>query len=251
MQDNAVDWWDGLSQEIKINIDQLKLAFQNYFGSGQEAAVVALSDLPNMEQRLESMVSFGARLKLALSQIDPKMKEELKLYFFNTHAREDVAHEVSRYKPDTLNRAVSYAIYLERTDKTVQSQYGNRRGIITRAPFSTPAALQQPTPITTPSDNTIPIEVDSNIQKYKNHKYNQKHYSNFAKIEFCAEKSQIWKELRMGVKDLLLIMLIGSHSPNELIIPSLILMEKHAINLHDARCIDFPLQCYNSFHRFK
>ena len=158
MEDDAVDWYDSLPETTKGNYIHLKETFQTHYGGGIQQTVVELSNLPNLKQKLESMVTFGARLKLALNRIDSSMKEEMRLYFFNLHANEKVAREVSHFKPNTLDDAIQYAIYLERIDKTVNAQ----TNFLNLGPPSAPPGLQQPA---TTNTNYSPMEVDLNQQQ--------------------------------------------------------------------------------------
>ncbi|KAI8136623.1 hypothetical protein BJV82DRAFT_584388 [Fennellomyces sp. T-0311] len=166
MHKDAVYWWDSLTEAEKGNYTTIKEAFTQYFGGGEEAAVMALGELPRLQQKNESMVTFGARLKLALSRIDSQMKEELKLYFFHSHARDEVAKEVSRYKPATLDKAIQYAIYLERTDKTAEAQNRSKARILSGPMLSAPTMNHPVAAPPSAPDTATPMEdVQMNAQR--------------------------------------------------------------------------------------
>ncbi|KAI8136622.1 hypothetical protein BJV82DRAFT_675939 [Fennellomyces sp. T-0311] len=54
MQGQAVYWWDSLSDIEKADYASIKTAFTTYFGGGDEAAVLTLTDLPKLKQNTES-----------------------------------------------------------------------------------------------------------------------------------------------------------------------------------------------------
>ncbi|KAI7850729.1 hypothetical protein BDC45DRAFT_591235 [Circinella umbellata] len=161
---------------------------------------MALFDLLNMKQRSESMISFGARLKLALNSIDATMRKELKLYFFQNHVRDDVAKKVSRHMPSSLDQAIQYAIYLERTDKTAMAQNRSKTRFFNAPTLTTPPVFNQLTDSTPKdsADTATPMEdIQTNIQSKRKKHFN----SQQATTQKFKGKCHHCKKTRYKIKD--------------------------------------------------
>ncbi|KAG2215021.1 hypothetical protein INT45_000032 [Circinella minor] len=199
LQQDAIYWWDTLTELQQQSFTEIKKAFIDYFGGCEQTVVMALFDLPNLKQKSESMISFSARLKLALNHIEAKMREELKLYFFQNHVQEEVAKEVSRHKPATLDQAIQYAIYLERTDQTAHIQNCTRNRYYLGPSLTSPPTYNQPTETLSKeiTDSATPMEdVQMNIQRKGKHKYtNYDTTKKFkGKCHFCKKTGHKIKE---------------------------------------------------------
>ncbi|KAG2222657.1 hypothetical protein INT45_013471 [Circinella minor] len=190
MQESAVHWWDALDDATKGSYKVAKTAFVAYFGGGQEVTATALTELANMQQGSESMVSFGARIKVTLAKIDTTMKEDLKLFFFTSLVRPQVAKEVSRYNPTTLNDAIGYAIKLEIHDRNTANHHNllhkKTIGLSPNIPHfqSTTSDMTEPTPME---------DVQAtNSQRYKPHYKNNSSNSrpSYSNNNFTHSKKQ-------------------------------------------------------------
>ncbi|KAG2206343.1 hypothetical protein INT45_006020, partial [Circinella minor] len=181
MQESAVHWWDALDDATKGSYKAAKTAFVAYFGGGQEVTATALTELANMHQGSKSMVSFGARVKVTLAKIDTTMKEYLKLFFFASLVHPQVAKEVSRYNPTTLNDAIGYAIKLEIHDRNTANHHNllhkKTMGLSPNIPHfqSTISDMTEPTPMEDVQATNSPRYK----QHYKNNSSNSRpSYSN-------------------------------------------------------------------------
>lgn len=164
MHDDAARWWHGLDPSCKMDRDVLKEEFTTYFAGGMTSGEAAMAKIEQLKQGTMPMYQFGTRLKSLLTQAQRDMAEHVRLHFFYTHAKPELAAKVRELGPRTLEDAVKQGIRIEearrRTNKKPSLSH-------TQVPLSLPpgSSNESQPPPPPPQDEDGDVEMKLNSQR--------------------------------------------------------------------------------------
>ncbi|KAG2212422.1 hypothetical protein INT45_011171 [Circinella minor] len=147
MVEDTAYWWEALDASRKTSFEIIKCEFVSYHGGGIAAGEATMDKLHSLHQGTMSMTKF------------------------------EVAKEVAKHHPVTLDEAINYAISLERVNRQANKKVGgskkiNNFGTINLAP-TIPSSIQ-PALATAPALPTATTDEDADMQLNSQFKRNGK-----------------------------------------------------------------------------